>query len=223
MSDQDPYGDPTRAETPVSDATMPMPTTPPPTDPSTPGEPPPGDLPPTGEPPPPDRRPWLIIGLLIVLLLVGFALLFNDDDDAETPDTTTSTTSSTTSSTTDTTEATATTASTSTTAPPTTIDPARCVSSDADDPDTTAAVVFEAYTVGDQECASNLMTADALDQLFGIPGAGGGWTFMGCEDVEDPDPQTLCGFRFEGGSTSFRMNYSDTDGWTVFDVFQTAD
>ena len=32
---------------------------------------------------------------------------------------------------------------------------------------------------------------------------------MGCEDVDDPEPQTLCGYRFEGGSTTFRMNYSD--------------
>jgi hypothetical protein len=45
----------------------------------------------------------------------------------------------------------------------------------------------------------------------------------GCEDVEDPDPQTWCSFRVEGGSTTFRMNYSDTEGWTVFGVFQTAD
>ena len=42
-------------------------------------------------------------------------------------------------------------------------------------------------------------------------------------DVEDPDPQTLCSYRFEGGSTTFRMNYSDVEGWTVFEVFQTAD
>ena len=108
-------------------------------------------------------------------------------------------------------------------APPATIDPARFVTSSPDDPDTTAELVYDAFTVGDRACASNVMTASALDQLFGIPGAGGGWTFMGCQDVEDPDPQTQCSYAFTGGSTTFRMNYSDTEGWTVFEVFQTAD
>ena len=97
------------------------------------------------------------------------------------------------------------------------------MSSDADDPDTTAEVVFEAYTVGDRDCASNLMTADGARPAVRHPGRRRRVEFMGCEDVEDPEPQTLCSYRFEGGSTTFRMNYSDTDGWTVFEVFQTAD
>jgi hypothetical protein len=232
MSEQDPHGDPTRIDTPAADATMPMPAVPP-TQPAAPGGPPP-EPPGPGDPtaPPPDRRPWVIIGLLVVILLVGLALLFmmdDEDDDASTSDTTSSTitsssaSSSSSSSASATSSTTTTEPTTTTTTPPTTIDPARCVSSAPDDPDTTAVVVYDAYTVDDRDCASNLMVGSALDDLFAIPGAGGGWEFMGCQDIEDPDPQTLCGFRFEGGSTSFRMNYSDTDGWTVFEVFQTAD
>ena len=84
--------------------------------------------------------------------------------------------------------------------------------------------MFDAYTVGDRDCASNLMTADALDELFAIPGAGGGWTFMGCEEVADPEPEpTLCGYRFEGGSTTLPHAVQRHDGWTVFEVSQTAD
>jgi hypothetical protein len=227
MSDQDPpappdpNGEPTQVDTPVSDPTMAMPATAASTPGGPPSEPPGPDEP---EAPPPDRRPWVIIGLLIVLLLVGLALLFLDDDDDESASTTTSTTTSstTTSSTTSTTAPTTTAPPTTTTAPPTTIDPARCVSSEPDDPDITAGVVFDAYTVGDRDCASNLMTADALEELFAIQGAGGGWTFMGCEEVPDPEQEpTLCGFRFEGGSTSFHMQYDA--GWIVFDVSQNAD
>jgi hypothetical protein len=224
MSDQDPYGDPTRVDTPAGDPTMPMPAATPPTEPAIPPGPPPGEPPPTGEPPP-DRRPWIIIGLLIVLVLIGVALLLSDDDDSDTTDTTTTSSSTTTSSTTSTTEATTTTTTASTTtAPPTTIDPARCVSSEADDPDITANVVYDAYTVGDEDCASNLMTDDALDDLFGIPGGGEGWTFMGCDEVADPEAEpTDCGYRFEGGSTTFRMEYGEDEGWTVVEVLQTAD
>jgi hypothetical protein len=64
------------------------------------------------------------------------------------------------------------------------------------------------------------MTAEAIEQLFAIPGAGAGWSFMGCQEGDD---QTQCSFRFDGGSTTFRMAYEDDVGWTVYEVFQTAD
>ena len=47
--------------------------------------------------------------------------------------------------------------------------------------------------------------------------------FQGCVEVDDPEPAIDCAFTFEGGSTHYLMNFSDTDGWTVFDVFQVAD
>jgi hypothetical protein len=163
---------------------------------------------------------------VVLILLIGLVLfLVSDDDDTDTvaPSTTTESTTTTSSTTTTAPTTTTTAPTTTTTAPPTTVDPARCTSSAPDDPETTAEVVYEAYTLGDRECAGNLMTADARDELFGIPGAGGGWTFMGCVDVEDPDPQTQCSYAFEGGSTTFRMSYGESEGWTVFGVFQTAD
>ena len=225
--DTDPDGEPTRVDTPVSEPTMAMPAAAggPPTAPYTPDEPPPTEPPGTGEPPPPDRRPWVIIGLLIVLLLVGLAIWFGMDDDEVTGDTTSTSTSSTTTSSTTTTTAptTTTTAPTTTTAAPSvTIDPARCVSSEPDDPDITANVVVDAYQVGDRDCASNLMTDEALDDLFAIPGGGGGWEFRGCDEVNDPETDpTSCAYRFEGGSTTLNMQYDN--GWVVFEVFQTAD
>jgi hypothetical protein len=228
MSDQDPTqpvpgpsGDPTRVDTPTSDPTMAMPVT----EPSAPGGPPsepPGPDDPAA--PPPDRRPWVIIGLLLLILLIGLALLFgmDDDDDGSSTTTSSTTTSSTTTSSTTSSTTTTTAPPTTTTAPPTTIDPARCVSSEPDDPDITANVVYEAYAVGDRDCASNLMTDDALEDLFAIPGDGGGWEFRGCDEVPDPETDpTSCFYRFEGGSTMFSMQYDS--GWVVFEVFQSAD
>lgn len=224
MPDPEPYGDPTRADTPVADPTMAMPAahgTPPP-----PGGPPPTD----GPPPPRDRRPWILGALVVLILLVGLAVVLlggdDDADDASPTTTTTEPTTTTTESTTTTTTApsTTTTASTTTTtSPPSTVAPGLCVSSDPDEPEPVAQVVYQAYVLGDRSCAENLATAEAIDQLFAIPGGGGGWTFEGCIDQDEPDPHTLCGFRFEGGSTSFRMAYSETEGWTVYEVFQTAD
>lgn len=230
MSDHDPYGDPTRADIPVTDLddpTMAMP--------AATGAPPPVGPPPTGRPPaePPDRRPWIIGGLLALLLLVGLAivLLAGGDDDGTAADaTTTSTTAA--PDTTTTTEGTTTTAAptttttaptTTTTSPPTTVAPGLCVSSAPDDPETTAQVVFQAFTLDDRDCAGNLMTSDALDQLFGLPGRGQGWSFAGCFDQEEPDPHTQCSYTYEGGATNFQMSYSETDGWTVYDVSQVAD
>jgi hypothetical protein len=221
MSDHEPQGDPTRVDTPVSDPTTPMPA-------AAGGGAPPADPPPPDELPEGSRdwRPWILGGLVAVVVLVGLALLLLDDDD------TASTTSSTTLETTTTTEGTTTTApTTTTTAPPTTttaasavtVAPERCVSSPPDEPEPTAEVVYEAFTLDDRACAENLATDDAIDQLFSIPGRGAGWSFQGCVDQDEPDPHTLCSYRFDGGSTSFRMSYSETEGWTVYEVFQVAD
>ena len=220
MSDNGTHDEPTRVDTPVDDPTMAMPAVAgaPPVD-----EPPP----PTDEPPPPrDWRPWIIAAIVALIALVGLALLLadDDDDDSATTTTTESTTTTEPSTTTTTQPTTTTSASTTTTAaPPPTVDPALCVSSGPDEPEPVAEVVYEAFTLGDRSCAGNLATPAAVDQLFAIPGAGGGWTFEGCTEQDVPDPHTLCSYRFEGGSTGFRMNYSETDGWTVYEVFQVAD
>ena len=225
MVDQEPHDEPTRADIPVvDDPTMAMPATGSP--------PPPVDPPPTDEPPapPPDRRPWILAGLLALIAVVAIAALLlggDDDDETVTVDSTTTSveeTTTTTEATTTTAPTTSTTApTTTTTSPPTTIDPVRCTSSAPEDPAPTAIVFYDAYTVGDRPCASNVGTASAVDALFAIPGGGGGWTFQGCFEEEVPDPHFLCSYTFEGGSTSFRLNFSDFEGWTVYEVFQTAD
>jgi hypothetical protein len=221
MSDHEPEGDPTRVDTPVTDPTMAMPA-------ATDGPPPPGEPPPTDEPPSPDRRRWILAGLVALIVVLGIALLILDDDDETASPSSSSTTTTeettTTEATTTTASTTTTTASTTTTtAPSSTVPPGQCVSSGPDDPEPVAQVVYQAFTLDDRACAENLATSEAIDQLFAIPGAGAGWTFEGCIDQDDPDPHTLCSYRFEGGSTSFRMSYSETEGWTVYEVFQVAD
>jgi hypothetical protein len=219
MSDMDPGGDPTQVDVPVTDPTETMP--------AAAGGEPPAAPPPTGEPPdePPDRRPLIIAIVVALIALAGLGLwLLRDDDDTTATDSSTTTVEDTTTTEAPTTTAAPTTApTTTTTTPPPTVAPGLCTSSGPNNPGTTAEVVYQAYTLGDRDCASKLMTPTALDELFSIPGGGGGWTFAGCQDEDQPDPHTLCSYTFTGGSTGFRMNYSDTDGWQVYEVFQVAD
>lgn len=222
MTDRTPDDDATRVDVPVTDRTMAMP--------AVAGAPPGGGAPPPGGPPdrPGDRQWWIIVGLLVAILLVGLAILLLGDDDDETATTDTSTTSSlletTTSSTTTTVATTTTEATTSTTeAPPPTVDPALCTSGSPDDPGASVQIAYEAYTLGDRECAAQLGTADAIDSLFAIPGGGDGWTYQGCTEQDQPDPHIDCAYTFPGGATHFRTNFSDTDGWVIFEVYQTAD
>jgi hypothetical protein len=76
---------------------------------------------------------------------------------------------------------------------------------------------------GDQACAAQLMTSDALDELFDRDGTGADDQFKGCTQVDLPDPHTDCAFTYEGGSTHYLMNFSPTEGWQVYDVVQSAD
>lgn len=222
MTDPTPDGDATRVDVPVADRTMAMP--------AAVGTPPGGGPPPPAGPPdrPGDGRWWIIGGLLLAILLVGLAVVLLDDDDDDTATTDTSTTSSvvdTTTSSTTTTLATTTTASTTTTteAPPPTVDPSLCTSGPADDPGASVQIAYEAYTLGDRECASQLGSQEAIDALFNIPGGGGGWTYQGCSEQDVPDPHFDCAYTFPGGATHFKTSYSETDGWVIFEVLQTAD
>jgi hypothetical protein len=222
MTDQDPYGDPTRVDTPVTDPTQAMPA-------AAGGPPTGGPPPPTSGPPdePGGRRGWILAGVFALVLLIGLAILLLSDDDETTTDTTTTSTTleeTTTTASTTTTEGPTTTESTTTTeATPATVAPGLCTSGPPDDPGQSVQVLYQAYTLDDRECADQLGTEDAVDALFAIPGDGQGWEFQGCTDQDEPDPHTDCAFTFTGGATHFRTNYSDTDGWVVFEVFQTAD
>lgn len=234
MTDQDPYGDPTRVDVPVTDPTQAMPTTSggPPTGgqpPYTPG--PPG--PPGGRGPgQPDRRWWILAGLFALVLLIGLAALLLGGDDAEetsTTDTTSTTsttleeTTTTSSSATTSSSTTSTSTSTTTTTPPATVAPALCTSGEPDDPDHTAVVLYQAYALDDRGCAEQIATNSAVDTLFAIPGGGSDWEYQGCTEQDEPDPHLDCAFTFPGGATHFRESYSDTDGWVIYEVYQTTD
>lgn len=206
---------------------------------------PPGTPP---EPPPADRRLWIIAGILAVIavIAVGLLLTTQDDDDGddvvttdtsvssstsastssttEVPETSASSSSTTVDDTSSTTEASGSTTTTGGEGPPVTADPAQCrdVANDTD-PEYPAQAVFVAWTRGDTVCAQQLMTAEAFDQLFARDGADAQDEFQGCNEITEGDPHFDCAFTYEGGSTHFRMNFSPTDGWRVFEVYQVAD
>ena len=183
--------------------------------------------------------PWAIAAVLVLIaIVIGALLATRDDDDGRDvglepvpgESTTTSSTTSTTSTSTSTTAPPAATTTeapppTTTEAPPVTVPPDQCADagSDPEAPEPAAETVFEAWTLGDEDCAAFLMTPAARVELFSRDGAGATDVFQGCVEVDDPEPAIDCAFTFEGGSTHYLMNFSDTDGWTVFDVFQVAD
>ena len=106
-----------------------------------------------------------------------------------------------------------------------TVPPAECAEAGEGPaaPGLAANTVFDAWVRGDESCAAVLMTPAALAELFDRPGAGAQDEFQGCTEVDEPDPAVDCAFTYEGGSTHYLMNFSDTDGWKVFDVTQVAD
>lgn len=200
--------------------------------------PPPGSPPPPWGPggPPPDRRPWIVAGILALIAIVAIALLLlsGDDDEDDAGDTTTTsveetttTEETTTSESTTTTEAATTTtdAATTTEAPPVTADPAQCreAGSDPTDPESAAEAVFTSWTRGDEACAAELMSDDALDELFARDGTDATDELQGCTEQADPEPHVDCAFTYEGGATHYLMRFSPTDGWQVYDIEQVAD
>lgn len=87
-----------------------------------------------------------------------------------------------------------------------------------------AEVFYEAWTIGDRDCAEQVATPEAVDDLFVFDGRSAAWTFEGCAEDEDAlEPQTVCFFRYEGGSAAFEMGRDPVDGWQVTAVTFTAD
>lgn len=211
----------------------------------------PGGVPPVGpggglppDVPPPDNRPWIIGGLVALIIIIVVILLLmggDDEDDVATDTSTSSTTSSlpqvTTSSTSSTTTTaapatTVTTAAPTTTAapattspPPVTVDPGDCAD-EGDNPANAAPAaeeVYDAWVRGDQACAAALMEDDAREELFANDGSGATFEFQGCGPAQDEEIEQDCAFFTEGTGLHFLMNFSDTEGWKVVDVVQTAD
>lgn len=84
-------------------------------------------------------------------------------------------------------------------------------------------MLFQAYSLRDRACADKLGTKAAVDALFAIKGDGNGWEYQGCAQAQDTDPHLDCAYTFTGGATHLKTSYSDTDGWLIFEVYQTTD
>ena len=181
-----------------------------------------------GPPPPPDRRPWIIAAILaLIVLVLILLLLLQDDDDEGDVSTTATTTSSVTSSTSSTSvpETTTTAAVTTTEASAVTVPPEDCaeLGENPATPGLASETVYDAWVRGDEACAAELMTPAALAELFSRDGTGATDEFQGCTQEEEPDPHADCAYTYPGGTTHYLMNYSDTEGWKVFDVTQVPD
>ena len=198
------------------------------------------------EPGGPDRRVAVIaalVGVIVVLILLLVVVRAVGDDggstaSSSTTETSTSTssttpssstttestttTSSTTSTTTSTTTTTTTSTTTTTTTPPSTtstVAPDRCTGATGPTkPGTVAQVFYEAWTVDDRNCASQIATSDAVDTLFAIDGSGAQWTFEGCSQTDGPDQHTECAYSYEGGAAFFSMRFGATTGWQIYAV-----
>lgn len=218
MADHDPFGDPTRIDTPPVAPTQVVP--------AAAGGPPPGGPPPPTIGPGRDPRWWILGALAALVAIVGIALLLvsGGNDSASTGATSTLAGATTSSSTTTTVPSTTSSSTTSTTAsPPPTVTPGLCESGGPDDPDHSVEVLFQAYSLRDRACADKLGTKAAVDALFAIKGNGDGWEYQGCAASADNDPYIDCAYTFTGGATHFKTSYSDTDGWMTFEVYQTTD
>lgn len=189
-----------------------------------------------------DRR-VIILGslaaLIVVLLIALLAVNSGDDDDDVSATSTTSSSSTTTTSTTTTSTSTSTTTSSTTTSttttstttsstapapPPPTIAPARCTGeTEPDDPEPVAVVFYDAWTIGDRDCAEKVADDEAVDTLFALDGADNEWVFQGCFEQDLPDPHTDCAYTYPGGSAHFRMNHGAIDGWEIYEVEFVAD
>lgn len=235
MSDQDP----TRPIEPIrpaeSDATQVFPVVPDPVEPTDPGGPggpiDGGGLPPLYGPEP-DRR-WLwaigVVGALLIALILFLLLDRGDKTTTAAPSSTTpssSTTSATSTTVPTTTAKPAVTASSSTTAPSTTstIAPARCTGhTNPSDPEAPARTLYDAWRIGDRDCADKLASDKAVSDLFKLQPNGPEWSFQGCQEVADPDPHHDCAFTYEGGASHFLERYGAIDGWQIYEVQFVAD
>ena len=165
----------------------------------------------------------------------------DDDDDVATDATTSSTTSSLPQVTTSSTSSTTTTAPPATTVtaarrprrrrptttnpPPVTVDPETAPTRATTPANAAPAAedVYDAWVRGDEDCAAELMNDDAREELFANDGSGATFEFQGCGPADNPEIEQDCAFFTEGTGLHFLMNFSDTEGWKVVNVVQTAD
>lgn len=187
-----------------------------------------------------DPRRWWLLGLPGTVIVAGIAIiLLGGDDDGE-PVTSIAATTTSTTIVTDTTVLipATTTAPPATTAPQTTstdppavtatpkvtVEPSRCTGNTSpDEPEPVATVLYEAWSLGDRECAELVATDTVVEDLFDISGEGASWDFQGCEPVEDPEPYLDCSFTYEGGAAHMTLVFGEIEGWLVTALGFVAD
>lgn len=99
--------------------------------------------------------------------------------------------------------------------PSATADPQKLTS-----PEESAKHLFEAWKAGDKAKALKFAEQGAVDDVFSRPYTGPDPEFMGCDHEVD---HYFCRFRYEGGSTTYRVDGGVSAGYRVTEVTQTAD
>lgn len=87
-------------------------------------------------------------------------------------------------------------------------------------PEDAAGHLLDAWKTGDRTLALKFAGEAAVDDVFSRPYTGPDPEFMGCDHEVD---HYLCRFRYEGGSTTYRVDGGVSAGYEVTEVTQTAD
>lgn len=87
-------------------------------------------------------------------------------------------------------------------------------------PEESAKHLFEGWKAGDRTNALKFAEQEAVDDVFSRPYTGPDPEFMGCDHEVD---HYFCRFRYEGGSTTYRVDGGVSAGYHVTEVAQTAD
>jgi hypothetical protein len=106
---------------------------------------------------------------------------------------------------------------------PASVEPSASATADPEkltDPEEAAKHLFDAWKAGDKAKALKFADQKAVDDVFSRPYSGPDPEFMGCDHEVD---HYFCRFRYEGGSTTYRVDGGVSAGYMVTEVTQTAD
>jgi len=98
--------------------------------------------------------------------------------------------------------------------------PATADSQKLTDPADAARHLLDAWKAGDRTKALKFADQKAVDEVFSRPYTGPDPEFMGCDHEAG---HYFCRFRYEGGSTTYRVDGGVSAGYRVTEVTQTAD
>jgi hypothetical protein len=87
-------------------------------------------------------------------------------------------------------------------------------------PEAAAKHLFVSWQTGNKTAALKFADQAAVDEVFSRPYTGPDPEFMGCDHEVD---HYFCRYRYEGGSTTYRVDGGNSAGYVVTEVTQTAD